>query len=164
MKACNGSAVATALEELPDCACHVLDFFSPQPREHGEREHFPGPPLCFRKVAFPDKRAEQYRQNVKSSFEDESRGWEDESSFEFGDYETYLRREKEYMTILMKCSPSLAKTITRSSMKAACKSFIDNSCKRYVFSKKDFVRIISPWLVNKNIEFQRDLKLGYDGD
>ena len=109
-------------------------------------------------------RAEQYRQNIQSSFEEGFGAWVDGSSLSLEDYETYLSRENEYMSALMKSSPSLFKSIAGSTMKAGCNLFIDNACKRYVFSKKDFVKIISPWLVNKNIEFWRDLRFSHEGE
>jgi len=102
-------------------------------------------------------RAKRYRQNIQISFEEAPEGWADTSDMTFADYETYLSREKEYMSVLFK-------TLTSSAMKAACKLFIDNACKRYIFSEKDLIKIITSWLVNKNIEFQRDLKLGHGGN
>ena len=109
-------------------------------------------------------RAKQYRQNIVFSFEEGFKGWVDESSVSLEDYEKYLNREKEYMSALMKSSPSLFKTLTRATMKAACKLFIDNACKRCMFPEKDLIKIISPWLVDKNIESWRDLEFGHEVD
>jgi len=111
------------------------------------------------------ERANQYRKNIKACIErpESADDWvdgviPDKEEDEYYEYQTYLAREKIYIPVLMRSSASLLKTITGSNMKKACKIFIDNACKEYVFSANDLARIIGHWLIDKNVEFQRYLE------
>jgi hypothetical protein len=105
------------------------------------------------------KRAEQYRRNIQVSYEDSKKGWVDDSIIEHPDYSDYLSREQEYVPTLMKSSASPLKSLTGSIMQPVCKLFLDKACKRFVFSERDFVKTISPWLMDKHIEFEKNLSL-----
>ena len=104
------------------------------------------------------ERVEQYRQNVRTCIKKSANGWEDDPDVSHMDYATCLNREKLYVPVLMKSSTRLLKALTGLTMEAACKAFIDLACKRFIFSQNNLIKIISPWLVGKNIEFQRDLE------
>ncbi len=104
-------------------------------------------------------RAQQYRMNIKVCMEESPKGWEEENDIVHADFETYLNREKIYIPALMKSSASLFKTLTGSTMKEATKLFLNNACKRFIFSENDLVKIIAPWLIDKNVEFQKNLLL-----
>ena len=113
------------------------------------------------------ERANQYRKNVKAFIEMPELSADhwvdgvipDEDEDEICEYETYLAREKIYIPVLTKSSSNLLKTITGSNMKNASKVFVDSACKQFVFSANDLVKIIGHWLIDKNVEFQRYLKL-----
>ena len=104
------------------------------------------------------ERVEQYRNNIYACFS-RMDDFETEKELSQADYDLYLEREKLYLPILMKSNASLLKTLTGSTMKEACKVFVNKACKRYIFSERDLVKIISPWLFNKNIEFQSSIEL-----
>jgi hypothetical protein len=104
-------------------------------------------------------RADEYRQNIQSFIDVSARGWADESKVTLPNYSTYLQRESVYLPSLMKSSASLLRTVTGITMRDPCKLFLENACKRFIYSESDFAKIIGPWLVEKNIDLQRRLTM-----
>ena len=82
-----------------------------------------------------DERVSEYRENLKACMKDSA----DQSN-----YSVYEIREKEYLSLLIKGTGSLFGVISGSPFKQACKAFVENACKRYIFSAKDLVNIIHP--------------------
>ncbi|MCD4720422.1 MAG: hypothetical protein K8S13_11275 [Desulfobacula sp.] len=100
-------------------------------------------------------RALQYCANVESAMNDSEQIEGDDS--EKSNCDVYKIREQEYVSLLMKGSGSLFGAITGSPFKRACKSFVSHACKRYIFSERDLVKIIHPWLVEKGMEFDKKI-------
>ena len=69
-------------------------------------------------------RAEQFRKNIESALNEPRDFWEDDIDLHQGDYATYLKREKLYVSILMKSTSSFFKTLTGSTMKEAVKALL----------------------------------------
>jgi len=69
----------------------------------------------------------------------------------------FWKRFYEYSSLLDKGTGSFFSALTGSVFKPACKAFVSNSCKRYIFSHKDLVGIISPWLTEKSMEFDKNV-------
>jgi hypothetical protein len=95
------------------------------------------------------ERVSEYRANVKVGMKDS----------EESNYSVYEQREAEYISLLKKGTRSIWGTISGSPFKQACRAFVGNACKRYIFSEKDLVKIISPWLIEKGMSFDR--KVGF---
>jgi len=100
-------------------------------------------------------RASQYDQNVNQAM-NTSENIDGENSNK-SNYNEYKKREQEYISLLMKGSSSLFSTITGSIFKKACKAFVSHACKRYIFSARDLVKIIHPWLIEKGMEFDQKI-------
>jgi len=49
--------------------------------------------------------------------------------------------------------------ISGSPFKPACKALVENACKRYIFSAKDLVNIIHPWLIEKGMAFDQRINI-----
>lgn len=107
----------------------------------------------LKKRATFNDRALQYRANVAKA----TNASEQIEDFEKLNYDDYRIREKEYMSLLNKGSGSLFGFITGSIFKPASKLFVSYACKRYIFSERDLVKIIHPWLVEKGIEFDNNI-------
>lgn len=94
-----------------------------------------------------NERVSEYRANVKAGMKDS----------EQSNYSVYEIREKEYVSLLMKGTGSLFGVISGSPFKQACKAFVENACKRYIFSARDLVNIIHPWLIEKGMAFDQKI-------
>jgi len=105
-----------------------------------------------------NNRVLEYRANVEGAMND-SEQIEGNDTEESG-YDLYKIREQEYLSLLMKGSGSLFGAITGSPFKQACKSFVSHACKRYIFSEKDLVKIIHPWLIEKGMQFDKKIDFG----
>lgn len=92
-----------------------------------------------------NERVVEYHDNIKVSMKDSNQS----------NYSVYEIREKEYLSLLTKGTGSLLGAISGAPFKPACKVFVDNSCARYVFSARDLVNIIHPWLIEKGMAFDQ---------
>lgn len=104
------------------------------------------------------ERASMYRKNIValSDYSPNNEDFVAPESDTF-DYSTYLKREQEYLSLLMSSSASLFKTILGSTMKPALRVFLGYACKRFVYSEKDLISIFSKWLNQKHMENMENL-------
>ena len=65
-----------------------------------------------------------------------------------GGYEQYVQSFKSGFS-------SIFSAITKGVYKPACKIFVNNACKRYIFSERDMVKIVTYWITDKNMEFDK---------
>lgn len=96
-----------------------------------------------------NERVEEYHENLKASMKDSDQE----------NYSAYEIREKEYLALLTKGASSLFGAISGSPFKPACKALVENACKRYIFSAKDLVNIIHPWLIEKGMAFDQRINI-----
>jgi hypothetical protein len=101
-------------------------------------------------------RAVKYLGNVKRNLNDSVQigNYSDDEIFS---YDVYKDREKEYTSLLTKGSSSIFGAIVGSIFQPACKAFVLHSCKRYIFSERDLVKIFHPWLIEKGMEFDKNI-------
>ena len=102
-------------------------------------------------------RATEYSVNVKKLIECCVQNPIEGDDSEDLDYNIYKIREQEYVPLLMKGSSSIFSTISASQFKQALKSFLSHTCKRYIFSEKDLVKIINGWLIQKGMKFDKKI-------
>jgi hypothetical protein len=87
-------------------------------------------------------RADLYRMNLAltlDAYDETHKG--SEGTF---DYDDYLVRELEYVTLFDKGSRSLLRVVSLSALKPACESMVSHTCKRYVFSQKELLKFRTP--------------------
>ncbi|VVS90768.1 hypothetical protein [Desulfoluna spongiiphila] len=100
-------------------------------------------------VAAFDERATTYRKHVKECLAD----------MEFGeyDYDLYVMREIEYMSLLVKGSKNFFKSIIMSPFKPVTNLFVSYACIDTFYRREDVVKVVQRWLIQKGMELDRAL-------
>jgi len=68
------------------------------------------------------------------------------------DFDLLEKRYFQYFALFRKGSSSFLRVLMLSCLKPAVEFLVENSCKKYIFSYRDLVKVLHPWVREKHIE------------